>query len=156
MTTPVHQNQRLEIWIPGIPAPQGSKRLIRGRLIESSKKVKPWREAVTKAIQAEWGNTPPIDAAVTVTAEFLLPRHKTHYRSGAHSGELKPWAKHKQHRSTPDLDKLQRSTGDAITASGIIRDDCEINQWKASRRYAPDPLRCGANLTIYPTPTDTE
>ena len=38
------------VFIPGVPAPQGSKRHVGGgRLVESSKKVKPWRRAVNAA-----------------------------------------------------------------------------------------------------------
>ncbi|QDH92357.1 RusA-like resolvase [Gordonia phage Spooky] len=39
------------IWIPGIPAPQGSKRHVgNGILIESSKRVGPWRAVVALTV----------------------------------------------------------------------------------------------------------
>lgn len=39
----------IKFFVAGVPAPQGSKVLMRGRMIESSKKLKPWREAVRQA-----------------------------------------------------------------------------------------------------------
>ena len=42
--------KELEFRVVGIPAPQGSKTLTRyGALMESSKKVKPWRQDVIHA-----------------------------------------------------------------------------------------------------------
>ena len=39
--------------VSGTPAPQGSKRHVGGgRMIESSKKVEPWREAVARVASA--------------------------------------------------------------------------------------------------------
>ena len=61
----------------GLPAPQGSKRHVgRGVMVESSKHVKPWREAVkTAAIDARapmyWV---PLDEPLAVSMVFTMPK----------------------------------------------------------------------------------
>ena len=135
----------LAIDVHGIPAPQGSKRVYNGRLVESSKKVKPWRQDVKQAILDSYdGDT--ARGPVVVQAIFYLPRPKSHYRTGRHAGELKDNAPIVC-ATKPDLDKLQRSTGDAITESGIIIDDSQIVGWTVHKLYA-DPAPVGAHITI--------
>jgi hypothetical protein len=72
MTTP------LRITVHGRPAPQGSKRHVgRGILIESSKGLQPWRQAVTTAAhntrqRHEHPGYP--EGPLTVAITYLLPR----------------------------------------------------------------------------------
>ena len=52
---------RIEFFVEGIPASQGSKRHVgRGILIESSKRVKPWRSDVRIAAQEARGDRLPV------------------------------------------------------------------------------------------------
>lgn len=96
----------------GEPAPQGSKRHVGGgRMVESSKAVKPWREAVT---HAAFGAGPKLEGPVAVRMTFTLARPKTAPKK-LHT----PFKK-------PDLDKLARSTFDAITAAGLWNDDAQV------------------------------
>jgi crossover junction endodeoxyribonuclease RusA len=69
----------IDIFIPGIPAPQGSKRYVgRGIMIESCKAVKPWRESVrTRLITEDSRPIERIEGAVVSTLEFILPRPKS-------------------------------------------------------------------------------
>jgi crossover junction endodeoxyribonuclease RusA len=139
--------------VRAVPAPQGSKRHVgRGILVESSAKVKPWRDAVRVDCVAAmkdtgitgWGG--PIEVVVT----FHLPRPKAHYRTGAHATELRPNAPiHVSRR--PDVDKLLRSTLDALTAAGIYADDGQVARLLVDKVYAgPGPV--GAVITIRPLP----
>lgn len=143
----------LTIRVAGTPAPQGSKRgfVVKGRVVmaESSAKVKPWRQDVVAAAKIEaaeqgW-ETPPGPLRVDIT--FYLPRPRYHYRTGTRSNELKPNAPVFVDKK-PDLDKLVRSTGDALTTAGVIRDDAQIACGYVEKRYANGAT--GAVITITP------
>lgn len=102
----------------GLPAPQGSKS-VKGRtktghviLTESSKAVKPWREAVKHAAPAV---TRPLDGPLLVYMIFTMPRPKS-----ATKTDIWPYR-------TPDLSKLARSTEDAITEAGLWADDARVS-----------------------------
>lgn len=111
----------LELFIPGDPAPQGSKRHVgNGRFIEASKKVGPWRAAV-KAAVAELDFV-PFDEPVEVFATYLLPRPKTVTRDLP--------------SVPPDLDKLERGLFDALTQAGVWSDDSLVVDSHPSKRYA--------------------
>lgn len=138
--------------VVGTPAPQGSKRgfVVNGRavLVESSKKVKPWRQDVVAAAQDaafEHGWVPPA-GPVRVDITFWLPRPKYHYRTGARSNELKPNAPVFCDKK-PDKDKLERATSDALTTSGVIRDDAQIVAGFVEKRYANAATGCRIAIT---------
>ena len=127
----------------GIPAPQGSKRHVgHGIMIESSNKVKPWRAAVmaasTAAMRAQ-GITAPLDGPLHATIIFVFRRPKTAPKSRSYPDV------------SPDIDKLLRSTLDALTQSGLIADDARIVCVHASKIYwrtSATHLMPGANILI--------
>jgi Holliday junction resolvase RusA-like endonuclease len=100
---------------------------------EDNPNTKPWRAAVaSEAIDAMQGR-PLLAGPLALEAVFYFPRPKSHYRSGAHAGELKPNAP-THHTSKPDADKLLRAVGDAIT--GIVcRDDSLLARVTSEKRY---------------------
>lgn len=123
----------------GQPAPQGSKRFVghaksgRGILIESSKAVKPWREAVKCAARE-----------VMEEGEFSIERHCNGAMPGALNVYMvftlpKPKSAPKSRRTwpdrKPDLSKLVRSTEDALTDAGVWEDDARIIRCVASKVY---------------------
>lgn len=136
-----------------VPAPQGSKRHVgHGILVESSKKVKPWREAVRSecvAAMTATGVTGWRTGPVEVAMEFYLPRPKSHYRTGKHAGELRPDAPHRVDKR-PDLDKLVRSTLDALKAAGIYGDDGQVATFGETGKWYADPAPVGALITVRP------
>jgi Holliday junction resolvase RusA-like endonuclease len=102
------------------PAPQGSKRHVgRGRLVEQSLRVKPWRQAVHDATTSALANTGigPLDGplsvevALTVRKPVSAPKTRITWPTTRDSG---------------DIDKLLRSTFDALTTGGAIADDSRI------------------------------
>lgn len=110
----------------GTPAPQGSKRHVgRGILVESSKKVAPWREAVKWEAIRVHGGKPPLEGPLYVSVTFYVHRPKCS-KDGS-------WP---VTRYSGDLDKLLRSTFDAITDSGMIRDDSQIVCVTARKEFA--------------------
>lgn len=73
---------QLKIEVLGDPAPQGSKKVIRGRLIEASKKLKPWREAIAQAVEDALPSEHNILLGpVRVEVDFYLPRPPSIKRS---------------------------------------------------------------------------
>jgi Holliday junction resolvase RusA-like endonuclease len=112
----------LTITVYGMPGPQGSKKLVgrdgkgRGILVESSKKVKPWRQTVgAAAIEAMGGAGCGVMGPIAVDMIFTLPKPKNAPKRSTTYPSKKP-----------DLSKLIRSTEDALTDVGAIEDDARI------------------------------
>jgi Holliday junction resolvase RusA-like endonuclease len=121
----------IEIRVEGTPAPQGSKRHVgHGIMIESSAKVKPWREAVKFAAIttqiAQRGNRYSIDGPVVFEMVFTMRKPKS-----APKGR-RTWASTK-----PDLSKLIRSTEDALVDVGVIEDDARIVEYARIAKVFP-------------------
>lgn len=156
--------QILTIVAYGLPAPQGSKtRLAHGAMVESSKKVKPWREDVRNAAAALIAcDCPdqcgallpgyPLDGSLVVRMVFTFTRPKSHYRTGRNAHLLRDNAPARPH-GKPDLSKLLRSTEDALTSAGAWRDDARVVEYeRAAKVWAgedPDALTApGVRITI--------
>jgi Holliday junction resolvase RusA-like endonuclease len=122
--------------VAGIPAPQGSKKaFVRGKkaiLVESSDKVKPWREAVAKEARQHFTdmNLGPVFVEIT----FYMPRPKT-----LPKGRTRPTV-------MPDLDKLARSTLDALTGIAY-KDDAQVVNLVLAKYYPPGDTP-GARIII--------
>ena len=130
----------------GHPAPQGSKRHVgNGVLIESSARVKPWRQDVrAAALEAD----AHFDGPVSLTVGFLLRRPASHFRTGRNAHLLRDSAPPYPGKK-PDIDKLLRSTLDGLGESGIWRDDAQVVEVVARKLYA-DHEPVGAHITIEP------
>lgn len=122
----------------GTPRPQGSKRYVgNGRFIEASD-VKPWRLAIARAVEATFVATEDdsqFTEPVVVWATFFLPKPKT--------------VKRVLPSVAPDLDKLCRGLGDALSVEtpAAIVDDSLIVEWHAKKRYAT-PGKEGVRVEI--------
>lgn len=118
----------------GAPAPQGSKTHVgHGVMVESSKRVKPWRDAVRRAAVEAMADKPPIDGPVYLVQVFALPRPKSHYGTGRNSGRVKRGAPSRP-PVRPDLDKLARAVGDALTGV-CYHDDAQVVNLCAAKYY---------------------
>ncbi len=129
----------LTVFIPGTPAPQGSKRHVGGGvMIESSKAVKPWRQDVRAALLDSSGQpVARFEGAVSVRADFVMPRPaSTPKRS------TPPAIKR------PDLDKLIRAVLDAVGSAGVWRDDSQVVEVQATKRLAALGESAGLHLTV--------
>lgn len=141
----------------GTPGPQGSKRhLGNGVMIESSKKVKPWRQDVKTAARAATADFPdwqPLDGPLEVAMTFTV-RHKpasrpTWWPVGVRWSRTLMW----RPASTPDLSKLLRATEDALTDAGAWRDDARVVGYRRLAKHyigdqAPDVLSTGPGCVI--------
>jgi Holliday junction resolvase RusA-like endonuclease len=145
---PMH-HPPLRFQVIGKPAPQGSKRGFlnartgRVQMVESSARVKPWRQDVSAAAieaAAAAGLPAVIDWAVAVEIVFLMRRPRGHLgRRG-----LRPSAP--EHPSgRPDVDKLARATLDGLT---ILRDDSLVVDLRARKVWAGEQEQEGALVLI--------
>ncbi|WP_026923311.1 RusA family crossover junction endodeoxyribonuclease [Glycomyces arizonensis] len=129
----------------GLPGPQGSKSP-KGRrrngsviLVESSRKVKPWRAAVVAAA-ADHLPAVPLDGPLIADMVFTMPRPRSHYGTGRNEGVLKArYASARPYR-VPDLSKLCRATEDALTTAGVWADDARVVAYgRLEKVYVLDP-----------------
>jgi len=131
--------RRIEFEVRGVPAPQGSKsfkgiRAGHAILVESSKKVRPWRQDVKAAAEAEMGKLTgwePLDGPLVATMVFTMRRPLS-----------APKTRQTWPDRTPDLSKLIRSTEDALTDAGLWVDDARVVEYARVAKVFPgdDPL----------------
>jgi len=130
------------IHVTGIPGAQGSKKhLGRGVMVESSAKVRPWRQDVVAAALAELGRygrgRPAFLVPVAVDLTFRFTRPKGHYGTGRNAGVLKASAPmFPTSRALGDADKLARSTLDALVTAGVLADDSLVVDLNVHKRYS--------------------
>ena len=137
--------QSVEFDVVGLPAPQGSKSaFVRGGravIVEGSSKSgrdkhAAWRSSVAEEARKALGECgEPFTGPTEVVMVFYLPLpasdpHRT------------------LHTSTPDLDKLVRSTGDALVNAGLVRDDSLFWLISAKKGYARDGQWTGAHIVL--------
>jgi Holliday junction resolvase RusA-like endonuclease len=108
----------------GIPAQQGSKRIVPTgagpRLIETNDRAKrEWRNLVADAARQAIGDRPALDGPLRAVVLFRFPMPKSRRKAD----RLRGW---RWKDTAPDVDKLARNLGDALTAAGAIRDDARI------------------------------
>ena len=120
----------MRIVVRGIPAAQGSKRHVGGgRMVESSRAVGPWREAVRAETQrALDGLRAGYSGPVWVDLVFWLPRPKSALKRTAFPAKR------------PDLDKLTRAVLDGLTEGGAWADDAQVTTLTARKRFEADHL----------------
>lgn len=127
----------LSFFVPGIPAPQGSKVRTKWGVREDNANTQPWRDSVMWAARDARlrDRMEIITDPVHLYLEFRFPHLKAHRRA---NGELKPnapWIK----QTSPDLDKLARAVCDAITGAGVWRDDALVAQLYCWKLYHNEP-----------------
>ena len=121
----------IEIIAFAMPGAQGSKKYVghskktgRAILVENSAKVKPWRESVVYAavevLEKRGGQG--LIGAIGCELIFTLPKPKSAKRDAVPA-------------KAPDLDKLCRSTFDALTTAGVWEDDSRVVLLHAAKRY---------------------
>lgn len=141
----------ITIIVHGQPAPQGSKRFVglskagRGLLVESSKKVKPWRQdVVAAAIEAreKFAALCPLDGPLSVEMVFTVPKPASAPK------KRRTWPDKK-----PDVSKLARSTEDALSDAGLWVDDARVVEYTRLAKVFPgeDPAALaspGVRITV--------
>jgi crossover junction endodeoxyribonuclease RusA len=142
----------LDMFVPGLARPQGSMRAVQrhGRVqtFHANKdELLAWRGAVTAHAADLWGDEAPLDEAVTLSCDFWLPRP--------------PSVKRRLHPDrAPDLDKLVRAVGDALTGI-VFTDDARIVRTYAAKHYSDEHLIgariiCGSANVLGPSKREWE
>jgi len=140
MTT-IGYDCKLEFFVPGTPAPQGSKRYIgRGISLESSKALPTWRHDIRTAAQdyatqVPW-SMPFTGQPLTMGLVFVMPRP-----TSTPKRRTPPAIKR------PDLDKLLRAVCDALTTV-LFTDDSAITRLTAAKRLADIGETPGAHIVL--------
>lgn len=136
----------IDITVFGRPAPQGSKKAFLRpgakfpTMIEASKKLAPWRNAVAQAAGSAMGNRTVWTGPVKVVLRFSMLRPKAHFGSGRNAGAIKA-SSPRHHVQTPDVDKLARAVLDALT-SVVFRDDSQVCDLWASKQWTEHQECC--------------
>lgn len=125
-------------FVPGIPAPQGSKRHVgHGIMIESSKNLPAWRQSVAAHSRNAMSGRQPLTGAVKISLVFKLPRPKSLPKSSH------PWA-----IKRPDIDKLSRAVLDGITGT-IVKDDSQIVVLHSRKYISDDDPSTGVHISVW-------
>ena len=141
MMTATGSGIRFACTVLGRPAPQGSKRYVgKGRMVESSAGVEPWREAVAMQVAGVMRHERfegfGVHVPVTVSILFHLRRPVSLPR------------KITRHVRKPDLDKLVRATLDAMVTARLIADDGQVWEIRARKVYAVHSMPIGAVIEV--------
>jgi crossover junction endodeoxyribonuclease RusA len=143
----------VDLFVPGKPAPQGSKRgmpIYRGKkgektftgkvaMVEMAKGVAPWREDIRQALLTLYGGRAVVTGPVSARLEFVLYRP-----TSLPKGRPTPPAV-----KQPDLDKLTRAVFDAVTSAGCVwHDDSQVVREINSKRLAEIGEAVGCHILI--------
>jgi Holliday junction resolvase RusA-like endonuclease len=137
-------DEGLRFTVKGVPRPQGSMTAVRsnstGRtFMKYSDPTRKWRamvleEALAAVRAVGWERT---DGPVFLDVVFYFERPKS----------MPKWRRaHHEKINGPDLDKLLRAIGDALTDAGVYDDDRQITAVRASKMYDDSPR---AEILVY-------
>ncbi|MCW2902229.1 MAG: hypothetical protein JWO67_4494 [Streptosporangiaceae bacterium] len=139
VTTITEIDWLLDVFVPGTARPQGSKKSYgKGRMVEVSEHVGPWRERVALFAHNAWVGEPPIErlTPVETVIQFVMPRP-----SSAPKRSTPPAIRQ------PDLDKCLRAINDALT--GIVwMDDAQVVDTHTSKRIAEIGETAGVRIMV--------
>jgi Holliday junction resolvase RusA-like endonuclease len=135
----------IELEISGIPAPKGSMtRMPNGAMLAATSKtgrikLAEWQRAVADAARRHLEAHPrsPLAEPLSISMLFRFPATKTD-----------PYRYH--HTVKPDIDKLERSTLDALKLGGLIADDALVCDIASKKRFAAGGQLVGCVVTIKP------
>lgn len=148
---------KLEFFVPGEPAPGGSKSAYAltdktGKLIiktnehgrerpvlmwsDDAKGNKAWRKTVGLIAKnkMQWARLEPLAGPLRFACEFVMERGKT--------------VKRVHHTIAPDLSKLIRSTEDALTGIAWVDDSQIVEHGRMHKRYQRPGEPTGAHIVI--------
>ena len=136
----------------GEAVPAGSKTSYgRGRVVDSGErrtrkmKTSEWRSHVQAAAGEAMSGGALLEGPLALGVWFHMPRPKGHYGTGRNAERLKASAP-AYPTTRPDTTKLLRAVEDALT--GIVyRDDAQIVDQHAHKRYAHGPARAEITVT---------
>lgn len=138
---------RIQFTVLGTPIPQGSKVRTQWGMREDNPKTRPWRQEVAAIALAAMDGIRPLVGPLNVSLEFIMPRPKSHYRTGKHAGTLKDNAPVFSPKK-PDVDKLQRAVFDSCSTAGVWLDDSQVATVHARKCYETERHRPGVTVVV--------
>ena len=109
----------IEFRADGVPVPQGSMKVINGRVLHSQgSALAVWRSTI--GFHAKLAGAKPSEGAMEIQMVFIMPKPKT--------------VKRAYPTVAPDLDKLVRAVLDALTGICYL-DDSQVTDIRASKVY---------------------
>lgn len=136
--------------VEGIPAPKGSVvRFGPGRYVESSPRLSSWMQAIQVAATRErirLGRA--LVGPIHLDVVFRLPMPTSAPKRRRLAALADPFLY--PHHTRPDVDKLLRAVGDALTRSGLIGDDGQIATGSFGKYVVPE--NTGATLDLWEVP----
>lgn len=136
----------LVVRIPGRPRTQGSATLHNSRMFKTQQE-KAHRHLAVWVMRRDWAGV-RLEGPVRVDIRAEFERYKSHYRTGRFAAELKPSAPHTPHTYKPDADKIARLLLDALTESGVIKDDSQVCELRVEKRWIPRGHESGTTVTL--------
>jgi crossover junction endodeoxyribonuclease RusA len=126
------------VW--GTAAPQGSKRHVgNGVMLESSDRVRPWRQDVRFAAIEERPSDWDMATPMRLELVFWFPRPASHYGTKNGISYLKANAPVEPVSARlGDIDKLSRAVLDALTGVAYL-DDRQVVELEARKAYLMGP-----------------
>lgn len=113
-------------------------------LTEDGEFSKPWKEHMMRAIIASC-RVERFEGAVRVDCDFRFERLASEERRGD------PWPIQPPGPTAQgDLDKLVRNVYDALTQSGLIKDDCLVVSGHALKRFVEAGETAGVRIVVSP------
>lgn len=134
---------RVNFWVPGVPQPQGSKRAFRNphsgniNVVESSKKVAPWRTDVKEFARKAMADSPLFIGAIRVDIDFVMYRPTSLPKTRPTPEAVKK----------PDLDKLTRAVLDALKGT-VYGDDSQVVLMMVGKHIAELGEATGAQIDV--------
>jgi Holliday junction resolvase RusA-like endonuclease len=118
-----------EFAVPGTPRPEGSTRYMGHRggkplILHDDPELDTWRDAVTRIASVARKGRRTLVGAVSVEYVFVVPAPKTRRNPEAITAR--------------DLDKLVRGVNDALERAGVFKNDAQVVEIKARKRW-PEP-----------------
>ncbi len=126
-----------DVFIPGVPKPQGSMKAYvvggHAKVTSDNKALGPWRADIAAHIRSHIGPRIAIpEGPVCVAVEFVMPRR------AAEPKRVTP-----AHTRKPDLDKMLRACLDALTGL-VFTDDGQVDVLGGLKRTAEPGEQPGA------------
>ncbi len=133
----------MNVFVPGIPKPQGSKRAFvnpktnRAVIVEDNTKTRDWRADVKMFSRDAYTGAPVEDKGMWVSVTFVMPRPKSTPKTKPTPRAVKK----------PDVDKLLRGILDALTGT-VWKDDSQVVHLVGRKRIAEIDEQPGARISV--------
>lgn len=132
----IERNDGVRLFVPGTPAPKGSRTPGRRRdgsvyTRPASKAEHPWVEAVARVAMSHRRQSPASPYAVHLVFFMPRPTRPTH-----------AWP------SVGDIDKLERAVLDGLVRAGVLEDDRHVVELGSRKVWAPSAREAGVHVDV--------